>query len=305
MTTTTYSPIALFVFKRLEHTKLVIDSLLKNLESQYTILYVFADAARNWDEEKLVADVISYIQNIKGFASVNLIIREKNYGLSKSIITGIDYVLLEHDRLIVLEDDIVVSPCFLQYMNDGLHRYDQDDRVISIAAYCPPLTMPVPELFFLKGADCWGWGTWRRGWKLFNPNGQALLDQIVGKKLVRIFDFDGAYDFSGMLKNQIAGKNDSWAIRWYASAFVKEKLTLYPGRSLVRNIGLDGSGTHCLPINKFDVSLGLSGNCLQAINICESLEARLAFQNFYQNIKNTYVKTLFNQSLHFLLRSFK
>ena len=103
----------------------------------------------------------------------------------------------------------------------------------------------MPETFFIKGADCWGWATWKRGWDLFEPNGEKLLAEIKKRNLKHRFDFYGAYAYFQMLKDQIAGKNHSWAVRWYASALLANKLTLYPGRSLVRNIGCDDTGRHC------------------------------------------------------------
>jgi hypothetical protein len=118
-----------------------------------------------------------------------------------------------------------------------------------------PVPGKLPETFFLRGADCWGWATWKRGWDLFEPDGQKLLGEIRRKKLQRAFDINGAYPYTKMLKDQINAKNDSWAIRWYASAYLKEKLTLYPGRSLVQNIGMDQSGTHSIKTNYLDTEI--------------------------------------------------
>ena len=133
---------------------------------------------------------------------------------------------------------------FLRFMNDGLDRYADDERVASIHAYIYPLARPAPETFFLRGADCWGWATWRRAWEHFNPDGKTLLQQLEAHGLTRAFDFDGTAAFTEMLENQIRGLNNSWAIRWHAACFLDGLLTLYPGRSLVHNIGNDGSGTH-------------------------------------------------------------
>src|SRR5690606_23610171 len=110
----------------------------------------------------------------------------------------------------------------------------------------------LPSSFFLRGADCWGWATWERGWKLFNENGKELLEELKRKKQQRRFDFDGSYPFLRMLKRQVEGKNSSWAVRWYASAFLQDKLTLYPGKSLIRNIGNDNSGTHSESTSLYD-----------------------------------------------------
>ena len=98
--------------------------------------------------------------------------------------------------MIVLEDDMVVSPYFLEYMNEALEQFVEDDRVISVHGYVYPVDFELPEAFFIQGADCWGWATWQRGWKIFEPNGQFLLDELVRRHLIQKFDYNGAYPFS-------------------------------------------------------------------------------------------------------------
>ncbi|HEY8359058.1 MAG TPA: glycosyltransferase, partial [Ramlibacter sp.] len=229
----TQPPIALFVHARPAHTERTVASLLRNEGAAQSDLLVFSDAARTPEKQAAVAEVRAFIAGIRGFRSVRIVERPSNFGLAKSIIDGVSQVLAESDRVIVVEDDMVTSPHFLTYMNEALERFRDDERVISVHGYVYPVASALPEAFFLPGADCWGWATWRRGWSVFNPDGQALLDELTRRKLLRAFDFNGTHDYSGMLRDQIAGRNDSWAVRWYASAFLADKLTLYPGRSLV------------------------------------------------------------------------
>lgn len=271
------APIALFAYARPDHLRRTVEALKANTLASDSDLIVFSDAARTPDQEVGVAAVRAYLTNLEGFRSVCIHHRPLNYGLAKSIIDGVTAVLEQFERIIVLEDDMVTSPYFLDYMNDALDRYVNDDRVISIHGYVYPLKRPMPEAFFLPGADCWGWGTWRRGWLLFNPDGQALLDALQDRGLVREFDFNGAYPYSTMLKDQIAGKNDSWAIRWYASAFLAGKMTLYPNRSLIQNIGHDASGTHCGEDNGYAVELSNTPINLDGLKVAIS---NIALQNF-------------------------
>lgn len=137
-------------------------------------------------------------------------------------------VLSKHDSLIVLEDDIVPSPFFLQFMNEALIKYKDRQEVGCIHAYSYPCKNTLPETFFLKGADCWGWGTWKQSWELFEPNGQILLGKIQKSKLAHKFDLDGTAVFTRMLKRQINGQIDSWAIRWHASLFLANNFCLHP-----------------------------------------------------------------------------
>lgn len=248
-------PIALFTYRRLGHTQRTIEALAANHGANESDLVIYSDAARDQFAEEDVRAVRSYLGTVSGFRSLRIIEREKNLGLAQSIIRGVTEMLAESENVIVVEDDLVTAPYFLRYMNDGVRHYQDDPRVVSVHGYVYPVNCQLPETFFLRGADCWGWATWRRGWSVFNPDGTALLSELKDRKLTWQFDFDGTYGYTKMLEDQIAGANDSWAVRWYASAFLREKLTLYPGRSLVQNIGNDLSGTHCGVTTYYDVQV--------------------------------------------------
>jgi putative methyltransferase (TIGR04325 family) len=204
--------------------------------------------------------------------------------------------LSRYERIIVLEDDMVTSPYFLSYMNEALDRFANDDRVISAHGYVYPVKQGLPEAFFLRGADCWGWATWRRGWELFNPNGQALLDELKRRNLIKVFNFNGAYGYSQMLESQIKGVNDSWAIRWYATAFLAEKLTLYPGRSLVNNIGNDSSGTHCGTTTALDAELSDRPININGVRVEEDSAAKETIENYFRS-KTTRIKRAISQMI--------
>jgi uncharacterized protein YdcH (DUF465 family) len=161
-------------------------------------------------------------------------------------------------------------------MNDGLDFYNHEERVASIHGYVYPVDSELPQTFFLQGADCWGWATWKRAWDVFEPNGNHLLSNLKKERLSLKFNMDGAYDYMRMLKDQIIGKNNSWAIRWHASTFLKGYLTLYPGKSLVNNIGHDNSGTHCSITSEFDVRVFDEPIGINKIDIAESIVARQA-----------------------------
>lgn len=276
-------PITLFTYDRLEHTRRTIQALLCNLGVSEYDLIIYSDAPRTPDKMQAVTAVREYLQTITGFRSITIHHRPYNYGLARSIIDGVTQVLSHHDQIIVLEDDLVTSPHFLNYMNEALTRYANDERVISVHAYIPPVQYLLPEAFFLRGADCWGWATWRRGWELFNPNGCVLLNELKRQNLIKKFDFNGSYEYSKMLEDQVKGFNNSWAIRWYASAFLANKLTLYPGRSLIHNIGHDGSGTHCASNSTYDITLSLTPIRLTDVEIESSELAFRAFENFFKN----------------------
>lgn len=281
------SPIALFVYNRPEHTRKTVEALRANTLAAESELYIFSDGAKGAGDADSVKQVRDYIRTVGGFKKIGITERSENWGLSKSIISGVTEIVNKYGKVTVLEDDLVTSPHFLKYMNDGLDAYENESRVASIHGFVYPIKEILPETFFLRGADCWGWATWRRAWNMFEPDGKKLLAELEAKKLIDAFDFGNARGFSAMLKRQIAGENDSWAIRWHTSAFLADKLTLYPGRTLVDNIG-QGDGTHkgnVLFRHAFDdhrpVKVG-------KIAIEENREAWSAFARFFKfpNLKN-------------------
>jgi hypothetical protein len=295
------APIALFVYNRPDHTQKTIEALSRNELAKQSKLIVFSDGPRDKKDSLYVGQVRDYISTVKGFKSVSLITNKINKGLADSIIAGVTKALSDYDRVIVLEDDMVTSPLFLRYMNNSLDLYENDEEVISIHGYTYPVKESLSDYFFLKGADCWGWATWGRGWKMFEADGKKLFDELKRRNLLEEFDFGCTYPYTKMLKKQIAGKNNSWAIRWYASAFINEKLTLYPGKSYVQNIGNDASGTHSRVTNQFEIDK-LNVNLPSGkIEISEDIRARRIISAYFRSIAKNPVQK-FIDTLIFLGR---
>jgi glycosyltransferase involved in cell wall biosynthesis len=279
----TRPPIALFVYNRTAHTMLTIEALQKNHGALESTLYIFSDGPRSDAEVEGVAAVRNYVKKVAGFADVILVERERNLGLSRSLISGINEVLDSNDSIIVLEDDLVTSPYFLQFMCEALRCYEHEEQVVAVHGYTFPLGIKFPETFFLCYTGCWGWGTWRRTWALFEPNGRKLLEQLQNLHLTTSFDMNGAYPYTQMLKDQVNGKVDSWAIRWYASTFLSDKLNLYPGVSLVKNIGHDGSGEHSFNSPFYDVDLANKRIEVFNITVCEDKCVAKCLEAYFRN----------------------
>lgn len=277
------APVILFCYNRLNHLQKTIESLKKNKESIDTDIYIYCDGPRSNENRANLEEVRNYVRKIEGFKSIKYIFSDKNYGLSRSVIKGITEVLTEFNSVIVIEDDLVVSPYFLKYMNEGLKVFENDENVASIHGYCYPVNERLPDNFFLRGADCWGWATWSRAWKNFEKDGIYLLNELKNKNLIKQFNMSGAYPFTKMLEDNVKGKNDSWAIRWHASCFLKNMLTLYPGISLVNNIGMDKSGTHSGLTNEFDQNVAVSPIKIGRIDVTENIFAREIIANFLRD----------------------
>ena len=218
---------------------------MQNPESARSRLFIYSDAPRDEAARPAVDEVRRYVRSLTGFGQVDIVERTENWGLARNVIDGVTTLLRDFDRVIVLEDDLILSPVFLRFMNEALETYKDEPRVGHIQACDFTQDPSLPGTFLIKWTGSWGWATWRRAWKLFNPDGRALLNELEAKRLTRTFDFDGTYRYTRMLRRQVEGKNNSWAIRWNASLFLADVLSLNVGRSLVQNGGFDGSGTNC------------------------------------------------------------
>ncbi len=297
------APIALFVYNRPLHTQRTIEALQKNEFASESDLFVFSDGPKNGAASDKVMEVRKYLGGITGFKNVTIYERNENFGLARSIISGVTEIINKSGRVIVMEDDLITSPYFLRFMNEGLEFYENEDKVISVHGYIYPVASPLPETFFLKGADCWGWATWKRGWNLFEADGAKLLYELISKKLTLEFDVNGSYAYTQMLEHQIAGKNNSWAIRWHASAFLKKKLTLYPGKSLVQNIGLDESGTHSGTSNNYDVELSKNPVKILKIELAQNDNALREIEKYWRSCRVSH-PTLFRRALSIIKKIF-
>ena len=248
MAATELSPIVLFTYNRPEHTRRTLESLALNPLATQSRLVVFSDGARPGDEAS-VDEVRAILRERAWCGTVEIRESFGNRGLAASIVAGVTELLAQSDRVIVLEDDLALSPGFLAYMNDALSLYAAEPRVMSISAWLPELSCKLPETFFMQTTTSWGWATWRRAWAQYQPDASALARKIQPR--VDEFNLEGGYDYFLQLRLNAEGKLRTWAVLWYASIFLVDGLTLHPRHSLVKNIGHDGTGTHSLPDARF------------------------------------------------------
>lgn len=298
------APIVLFVYNRPEHTKRTLDALAANHLAAESELFIYIDGIKPGSASKDIQNnqQVKTIANAENrFKQLAVIESPDNKGLARSIIEGVTNTLELFDRVIILEDDLLTSPHFLNFLNDALELYQHDDKVACISGYIYPVQETLPETFFLKGADCWGWATWKRAWKIFEQDGKKLLEQLSKPNILHDFNFFDSYPYLKMLEDQIAGKNSSWAIRWYASAYLHGKLCLYPSQSFVHNIGFDGTGTHSGKRN-FWQGEGMTGKLhLARIKTEEDRNAKMTIANYFKMIRKKslvgHVKNLVNGML--------
>ena len=291
------APVILFVYNRPDHTIRTLTALEKNKQADQTTLYIYSDAAKNENSIDAVAEVRKIIHKPWDFKQVVVVERAENWGLAANVIDGVTKVVNEHGRIIVLEDDLETSAFALDYFNQALTHYKDEDQDIEISGYGYPLKdlNKLPETFFFRVANSWGWATWDRAWKHFNPNIDELVSDFTAEQIHQ-FSIEGKENFWKQVQEFKAGKINSWAIRWYASVFKKNGLVLYPRNSMTQNIGNDGSGTHTASESTYQVKLAENPVSYFPAEISENKQAYEAIKYFYAHRKGS----LFNRGIRFL-----
>ncbi|MGV8962945.1 MAG: glycosyltransferase [Candidatus Saccharimonadaceae bacterium] len=284
------APIILFTYNRPWHTQQVLDSLRQNTFSEQSELFVYSDGAKDQTDEKNVLETREIVSKVTGFKKLTLIERPKNYGLAANIIDGVTSIIEQYGKVIVLEDDLITAPSFLSFMNKALNSYENVDEVAHIHSFCYA-GLDLPDIFLIKWVGSTGWATWKESWKLFNSNGTELLAKIESQGLKKTFDFNGKYPYTRMLRRQVRGINNSWAIRWNASLFLNNKLSLNTGKSLIHNIGFDGSGENSGSQDFYNMDLFKEElNVSMPNEIIENVEARKQFELFYKRTNSFWAK---------------
>ena len=239
------APVALFAYNRPDHLLATLASLEANTLSAATDLVVFCDGARSIADAERVARVRKIAHNARGFRTLEVVERERNLGLAESIASGVGHLCAERGKVIVVEDDLQLAQDFLEFMNRALDRYENEESVMQISGFQFALpSLDQGPCVFLPIISCWGWAVWERAWKAYDASAAGWSRLSTNRADRQRFDLDGAYDYFGLLGKQLAGKVDSWGVRWYLSVFLRDGLVLFPPRSLVMNAGFDGSGTH-------------------------------------------------------------
>jgi hypothetical protein len=298
-----FSPIIIFVYNRLHHLNTLFNSLQKNDLFKKSKVIVFSDGAKNEIDKDKIDKVRELLKKRLIPQNSEIIENNVNLGLSRNVIGGLNKTFQIYDRAIILEDDLELSPFFLNYMNDALNLYETSENVASISGYMYPIEPKKfsNNYFFLKLIESWGWGTWKRAWNIFENDSLQLKKKIDEKQLANEFNFESGISYYKMLTDNINGLNDSWAVRWYASTFLKNMNTLFPSKSFVKNIGVDDSGEHCSYTTVYDTLVNFDYKKLEKNHSLESLSDRLVVQSFFRKIKyKRYLDNVINKIKNFV-----
>lgn len=237
------APVALFVYNRPWHTEQTLTALKRNARAADTLLYIFADGKKEnatpGDAQNIKA-TREIIRKATGFKEVIISEKKINRGLAQSIIAGVTEVVNKHGKIIVLEDDLVVSPYFLEFMNEGLHMYQDVAHVYSVNGFMFPVKSKLRQTVLLPYTSTWGWATWKDRWSAFDEEMKGKEILLASQEMTERFNL-GEYKYTDMLHYG----NNSWGIKWYYSVFMNRGLNVFPSKSLVANIGFDGTGINC------------------------------------------------------------
>jgi hypothetical protein len=244
----TTAPVLLFTYKRLATLRQTVAALQANRLASQSDLFIFSDQGKRPEDMEQVREVREFIRTIGGFRSVHITENVANKGLASSIIGGVSQVIQQYGRVIVLEDDLLTTPNFLDYMNTALERYEREPDVFSVSGYSfdlgpeDPARYPFDAYFTTRGWS-WGWATWKDRWSGVDWQ-MSDYPEFAGNPARRRQFAQGGSDLNLMLRRQMTGQLDSWAIRWFYHQFKVRGLTLYPILSKVYNDGFDEMATH-------------------------------------------------------------
>ncbi|MDO5035497.1 MAG: glycosyltransferase family 2 protein [Porphyromonas sp.] len=287
------APVLLLVYNRPKHTAQLLRDYWRQPEAEETPLYILSDGAKGDDDIDSVHEVRAIVQEMAQHPMVTLWEQPTNVGLARNVTEGVSRVLARHECVIVLEDDLRLSPYLLRWMNDNLQIHSHHKEIAHIHAGTFYSSAQLAPNHLLSFAGSWGWATWRDRWEsLWEPDGKKLLQQLeANPDQKRDFNYAGFMRFSKMLQAQVEGRNNSWAIRWHASILLHNKLSINAQPPMVSNSGFDGSGTHCAndrryttPVTPYPVYAH------EYQEVVEDQSARKILRHYYTRTNNKLVK---------------
>lgn len=246
------APIAIFAYNRRDRLAAMIESLAACDGFGESAVTIFVDGPKSPAGAPAVEEVRSFVRSL-AYPNVGHVISEKNSGLRNAIAAGVTNIVEQHGRVIVLEDDLVLSPIALTYFNKALDHYENEPSIWSVVGYmydCPPLRDSGKTLT-LPFTHPWGWATWARAWRHFELNGRPSDADLESDAFRTAFDMNGVYPFTGQLRNSILGRVNSWYIHWYYALFRQGARSIFPPRRVLDNFGMN-SGSHASSLNPFD-----------------------------------------------------
>lgn len=278
-----YAPVVLFVYNRADHFQQTFEALCRCAEASESELYVFADGPKDEaGREKVEACRQAVREAVADCAFKNVSVTEapENRGLAASVIAGVGEVIRKRGSVIVLEDDSVVAPNYLRFMNDALEKFEKETRVGAIAGYTPLIDFPqsyTADIFTCYRSCSCGWATWEDRWENVDWELKEIGAFCRDPKLIKRLNSAGTDRFLRLYRQRRGGS--SWSVRFGAHLVKNDMLTVYPRYSLIRNIGCDESGVHSTSEDassmEVDLSRAIADPVIEFIGPDKQIEKRL------------------------------
>jgi hypothetical protein len=278
-------PIILFTYLRLESLKKTVHALANNSLATDSDLIIFSDGPKSLKDEPTVKEVRVYLKTIQGFKSITIHESNSNKGLAASIIQGVSEVLKVYPSAIILEDDLITSTNFLAFMNQALEYYQDKPEILAISGFSPAIKgLREEEVYFTHRASSWGWACWEDRWSKIDWKCEYYHEFKQSTRLKSKFNEMGS-DMSLMMKRQMEGKLNSWAIRFCFHQFQHQLFSVHPAVSKIQNIGIsDAQATNTnQKFNRFSSTLDNSGNEVFAFHHQISLDPKVIKQFIKDN----------------------
>lgn len=296
---TNLAPIVLFAFIRLDTLQKTVQALKSNRLSEKSDLFVFIDGPKNEEQKKKQAPLIKYVSDITGFRTINVKHANKNIGLDPSVISGVTDIIDKYGKVIVVEDDIVTTPNFLEFMNQALNSYENNMQVMSISGFGLKVNKPIDydaDVYLFGRSTSWGWATWKNRWETVDWEIKDWEEFKSNRNEIRQFKQRGGSDMFSMLKSCMEG-GGMWDIRFCYNMFRQNRYSVVPFLSKVENIGFNELATHCKTVKynrfryimdnelktTFDMPSDIAPNSI-------IIKSRLRYQSFslrlYSKIRN-------------------
>ena len=243
-----FAPVLISTLNRFTHFLRCVDSVAACTHAEKTDLFIALDypsMETHWDGYN---NIQNQLDKIQGFKSVTVIKRDVNLGAEKNPKEAMKTIFKKYDRCILSEDDNEFSPNFLDYMNKGLEKFEDDENVIAVCGHRPIIKIHRGygfNYYYAKGFSGWGIGMWRGRykWSIYNINdlNEFINNKVFVNKLKTLHE-----NFYYTVLNSIRTKKTIYGDGAIALDMIKyNKYCVYPSVSKVRNYGHDGSGVHC------------------------------------------------------------
>lgn len=296
------SPIIIFSYNRPKHLNNLIDSLILNKATKLSKIFFFCDGPKNNYDHKMISRIKMLLRNKKIKIHYKNF-RKKNIGLANNIISGVTFVLKRYKSCIVLEDDLILNSCCINFMNVMLNNFKNTKSVGSVSAhsYINDFSTKKKFNFYVtKRHSSWCWGTWSRVWNDIDWNSKEIDFHFENKIRLKKFSV-GGNDLNLLLWGNHKKIINSWAIRFNFHCILKSLKSIQPRFSMIKNDGRDFSGTH----EKFNFKPTKSYNFKPKLGSLNYI-----LKNTYKSRKlDTYIKKIhrrsFKLSIKYFLENFK